>query len=41
MRQAKTKHGLYTAEAMAQRKMVNMMLREARGHLKHLAEVIG
>ena len=41
MRQARTKHGLYTAEATAHRKMVNMMLRAARKHLKHLAEVTG
>ena len=41
MRKAKTKHGLYAAEAIAHRQMVNMMLRKSREHLKHLAEVIG
>jgi hypothetical protein len=41
MRKAKTKHGLYAAEAKELRRLVNLMLRKAKGHLKHLAEVIG
>jgi hypothetical protein len=41
MRKARTKNGLYTAEATAHRKMVNMMLRAAKKHLKHLGEVTG
>jgi hypothetical protein len=38
MRKAKTKHGLYTAEAVELRRLVNSMLREARGHLQDMAE---
>jgi hypothetical protein len=41
IRQARTKHGRYAAEAMAHRKMVNMMLREAREHLQDMAGVTG
>ena len=41
MRKAKTKHGRYTAEAIERRRLVNLMLREARGHLKDMGEVTG
>jgi hypothetical protein len=37
MRKAKTKHGRYTAEAIELRRLVNLMLREARKQLKHMA----
>ena len=41
LRQVKTIHGLYTAEAIGHRRMVNLILREARGHLKHIIEISG
>ena len=41
MRKTKTKHGLYAAEAIELRRLVNMMLRRARGHLRQVAEVTG
>jgi hypothetical protein len=37
MRKAETKQGLYTAEAVELRRLVNSMLREARGHLQDMA----
>ena len=36
MRQAKTIHGLYTLEAIAHMRMVKMILREAKGHLRDM-----
>jgi hypothetical protein len=38
MRKTKTKHGLYAAEAIELRRLVNMMLRHAKGHLRQVAE---
>lgn len=41
MRKAKTKHGIHAAEAIEFRRLINSMLRAARGHLKDIAEAIG
>ena len=41
MRKAKTKHGLYTAEAIGLRRQINAILREAKRHLRDMAEVTG
>ena len=41
MRKTRTKHGLYAAEAIELRRLVNMMLRRARGHLRQVAEETG
>ena len=39
LRQARTKHGRYTAEATAHRRMVNMILRKAKGHLRDMTKI--
>jgi hypothetical protein len=41
MRKGKTKHGLYSAEAIKFRRLVNLILKRARGHLRQMIETTG